>query len=137
MGLSLSTKPFEFKPVEVDKVLEGLKTLGVADDDEAEIKLVKDLLKELADAPKDKPRSIDLFKKFADLKICEVSDANVKLIIHEPLVNREIKDSVEHKKRGNDNFQRDKRGGYNKVRGSGGGRVPENPFIRQKNNEEK
>ena len=102
-------------------VLEGLKKLGIAEDDEAEIKLVKDLLKELKDAPKDKPRSLDLFKKFADLKLCEVTDAKVKLIIHEPLVNREIKDSVLHKKRGNEgnNFKRDQRGGYNNNRGRG------------------
>lgn len=92
-GLSLlNATPFQPKPV--DTVAEGLKKLGIAADDEAEIKLVKDLLKELADAPKDKPLSVELFKKFADLKLCEVTDAKVKLVIHEPLVNREVKDSV-------------------------------------------
>ena len=67
-------------------VLEGLKKLGIAEDDEAEIKAIKDLLKELADAPKDKPRSLELFKKFADLKLCEVTDDSVKPIICEVLV---------------------------------------------------
>lgn len=139
-GLSLATKPFEFKPVVVDLVLEGLKKLGIAEDDEAEIKLVKDLLKELADAPKDKPRSVELFKKFADLKICEVSETNVKLIIHEPLVNREVKDSIQHKKRNEGgNFNKGgQRGGYNNRGGRGAHQnTPENQFIRQKNNEEK
>lgn len=92
----------------VDLVLEGLKKLGIAEDDEAEIKAIKDLLKELADAPKDKPRSLELFKKFADLKLCEVTDDSVKPIICEVLVNREVKDSIQHKKRNEGgNFKRD------------------------------
>ena len=101
------------KPVDVAEL--ETSCLSIAEDDEAEIKLVKDLLKELADAPKDKPRSVELFKKFADRKICEVSETNVKLIIHEPLVNREVKDSIQHKKRNEGgNFNKGgQRGGYN------------------------
>lgn len=80
---------------------------------------MKELLKELTDAPKDKPRSLDLFKKFADIKLCEVTDASVKPIINEKLVNREVKESIYHKKK--EYPKRDQgRGGFNTNRGRGG-----------------
>ena len=66
--------------------------LGITEDDD--IKSVKDILKELKDAPRDKPLSLELFKKFGDLKICEPTDDRVKYVIDESIANREIKNKI-------------------------------------------
>jgi len=55
-------------PPPVDKVLEGLKKLGITD--EEEVKKVKELLKLLKEIPKDEPITADLFKQVGELQLC-------------------------------------------------------------------
>lgn len=92
-------KPFVFKPapaVPVDKVLEGLKKLGIEEEDE--VKKVKDLLKSLKESKKDgkAPIKLDIFKQFAGLKLCKPTDENLKNSMNVALINREVKENKQH-----------------------------------------
>lgn len=72
-GMKLSAKPFTFqgtpKPMPpADPVGDNMKKCGITE--EEEMKEFKTLLEDLK-AFKDKPISMDIFKKFADIKVCK------------------------------------------------------------------
>jgi len=132
MNLS-SAKPFVPAPPTkpVDKVGDNLKKLGIEQDDD--ISKVKDILKTLQEGRKDKAKaiSLDIFKQFADLKLCAPTDGNIKKSMNVGLMKREVKENKAHAQKqmqkGRSDYMDKKKQHYNK----GNQRFNDEPWTRE------
>ena len=118
--MSVSAKPFTFTtftPTPVDQVKDSLKKHGVTDDED--IKSFKTLLADLKkhfEENKDGVISLDLFKKVGATKICDskeskYTDDSLVKSVNIPLVDREVKESIEGQTKMKKNYSQHNKGG--------------------------
>lgn len=120
MSMSVAAKPFtftSFTPVPADLVKDSLKKHGVSDDED--VKTFKTLLadfKKHFEDNKDGVISLDLFKKLGATKICQSKDTkyteeSLVKSVNIPLVDREVKDSIEGQTKMKKNYSQHNKGG--------------------------
>ena len=120
MSMSVAAKPFtftSFTPVPADLVKDSLKKHGVSDDEDVKTfkTLLSDFKKHFEDN-KDGVISLDLFKKLGATKICQSKDTkyteeSLVKSVNIPLVDREVKDSIEGQTKMKKNYSQHNKGG--------------------------
>ena len=121
--MSLSAKPFSFTvftptpAAPADPVKDSLNKVGVTE--EEEVKLFKTLLADLKkhqEDNKDGVISLDLFRKIGDMKVCQskdvkYSDEKLAKSVNSPLVDREVKETIEGQTKMKKNYSQHNKGG--------------------------
>ena len=120
MSMSVAAKPFTFNaftPTPADPVKDTLKKHGVSDEEDVKTfkTLLADLKKHMEDS-KDGVISLDLFKKVGSTKICDSKDSkytdeSLLKSVNIPLVDREVKESIEGQTKMKKNYSQHNKGG--------------------------